>query len=721
MPIALGLGLGLTAWRGVGGPGAVALSAPAGFGYTPPFTVSKSGSTYTTSFSMDAVKPTATHTIYVGPGGDNANTGQGSYANRVRSLKQALVRAAALGGAATPRILALPGQYLFSNADGGGIQDSFAGQYYDGHFIIEPCDTSGNEVATSAATRIVSVQNQVMPAFSLVSGSVYVSTYTTERPSPVAWDLSLLNAKGNPQALHNAPPATSYANEAAIVVGVAAMASLYGHGAVWIDTTNKKFYIQTRNGRAPDADIMIGRGNANSNQATERNLYLGGRYGGVQNAWLRNVHTWGGCGLYAAINQAGGENRGIGLYWADGATLYSCINGVNGDGAYTLTFLRHAADDNYKDGFNYDQASGFDPLGTAIGRFNEIDCSADWNGHDSQGETSCNASSAHVRVQGVSVNFSSNRTLNRAINDISAAQRWVLNPTITNIRVGGRSGGAIAAGFASAGASTETAKVWVEGGTLTGNIDDFQGQNGGALRYANFSRTPVTYTVGGGTVSAYNSPPAVPGATGTLSAAALTSSTVQLTFTNATGAASHEYRVNGGAATALAGDKIVNGLTQLTAYTFEVRGVNSDGNGAWSNVANATTPASATPTNILLNGNFAGGTTSWSGFGFNGKSVTSGKGQFVATTAFDGINQASTPFIAGKYYDVQYTLVVTSGKAYAYFSGGTGRNGTNRSASGTYTERLLANTGNNNFGFQGSTTITMTIDDITVTGPYDTP
>lgn len=79
------------------------------------------------------------------------------------------------------------------------------------------------------------------------------------------------------------------------------------------------------------------------------------------------------------------------------------------------------------------------------------------------------------------------------------------------------------------------------------------------------------------------------GATGALSAVALSDTTVQLAFTEANGATSHEYRVSGGAPVALAGDKVVTGLTTATAYDFEVRGVNAVGPGPWSNVASATT------------------------------------------------------------------------------------------------------------------------------------
>ncbi len=76
-----------------------------------------------------------------------------------------------------------------------------------------------------------------------------------------------------------------------------------------------------------------------------------------------------------------------------------------------------------------------------------------------------------------------------------------------------------------------------------------------------------------------------------LSATALSDTEVELSFTPAPGAKSHEYRVDGGTATALPEDRIVDGLDPATEYDFEVRGVNGVRLGEWSNVATETTEA----------------------------------------------------------------------------------------------------------------------------------
>lgn len=98
-----------------------------------------------------------------------------------------------------------------------------------------------------------------------------------------------------------------------------------------------------------------------------------------------------------------------------------------------------------------------------------------------------------------------------------------------------------------------------------------------------------------------------PGAISDLTATALGSDSIQLAYTDATGATSHEYRVNGGMAFAMPGDKIVIELQSDTPYLFEVRGVNDEGPGSWSNaVEEATDPAAtmslATPISVTALG-----------------------------------------------------------------------------------------------------------------------
>lgn len=86
--------------------------------------------------------------------------------------------------------------------------------------------------------------------------------------------------------------------------------------------------------------------------------------------------------------------------------------------------------------------------------------------------------------------------------------------------------------------------------------------------------------------------PVLPGSIEDLTATAQSDSEVLLGWTPATGATSHEYRVDGGAWIACddnSGSQLVAGLTAETEYAFEVRGVNADGAGPASNTDTAKT------------------------------------------------------------------------------------------------------------------------------------
>jgi hypothetical protein len=126
-------------------------------------------------------------------------------------------------------------------------------------------------------------------------------------------------------------------------------------------------------------------------------------------------------------------------------------------------------------------------------------------------------------------------------------------------------------------------------------------------------------------------------------------------------------------------------------------------------------------TNKITNGDFTGGTTGWTGFGYSGKSVAAGKGVFAATPTYDPISQSVT-YEVGKYYEATFTIsAYVSGSPGPALLGGTNRDGTTRTADGTYTERLLANTGNNVFAIRGyAGTGTFQVDDVSLIGPYDT-
>lgn len=97
--------------------------------------------------------------------------------------------------------------------------------------------------------------------------------------------------------------------------------------------------------------------------------------------------------------------------------------------------------------------------------------------------------------------------------------------------------------------------------------------------------------------------PVLPGAIDDLTATAQSDTEVLLEWTPAEAATSHQYRIDGGEPVACddnSGVQLVDGLDPETEYAFEVRGVNAEGAGEWSNTALAETEAAEPPGPVPL-------------------------------------------------------------------------------------------------------------------------
>lgn len=129
--------------------------------------------------------------------------------------------------------------------------------------------------------------------------------------------------------------------------------------------------------------------------------------------------------------------------------------------------------------------------------------------------------------------------------------------------------------------------------------------------------------------------------------------------------------------------------------------------------------AAVTPANVIANGTFADA-TGWSNIGFSGKSVTGGKLVFASTPAYDPALYNCT-LVVGKYYELTYTISGYSSGQPAPILYPQPPYGTVRTANGTYTERLLVDSGTAALGFLTiDVTGTFSIDDVTLVGPYNT-
>lgn len=112
----------------------------------------------------------------------------------------------------------------------------------------------------------------------------------------------------------------------------------------------------------------------------------------------------------------------------------------------------------------------------------------------------------------------------------------------------------------------------------------------------------------------------------------------------------------------------------------------------------------------IANGDFADA-SHWSltGAGF---SIGSGKATHAAGST-GAITQACT-LSAGATYRVSYSLTLTAGSLRARFTGGTDRDGTLRSASGTWSDRISAVAGNNTLVLSANAAFAGSVDDVSV-------
>lgn len=114
---------------------------------------------------------------------------------------------------------------------------------------------------------------------------------------------------------------------------------------------------------------------------------------------------------------------------------------------------------------------------------------------------------------------------------------------------------------------------------------------------------------------------------------------------------------------------------------------------------------------MVLNGDFATDTIWTKGVGFV---IAGGRASRIPDASSSGLSQPLS-FIAGRSYRVTFTVLnFVSGQFLPRFTGGTMRSGTLRTANGTFTETLVANTGNTTLQFFASGVTQADIDDVSV-------
>ncbi|XAI96363.1 hypothetical protein [Microcystis phage Mae-JY30] len=151
-------------------------------------------------------------------------------------------------------------------------------------------------------------------------------------------------------------------------------------------------------------------------------------------------------------------------------------------------------------------------------------------------------------------------------------------------------------------------------------------------------------------------------------------------------------------------------VTADTARDLNCRVTATNAGGATAQLAAA---VSIPAPELVGNGTFASDTVWTKNAGWT---ISGGVAVATAAGAFSNITQVEDQFEAGVTYTVSFDIVsLTSGSFRISFAGGTQRNGTTRSAVGTYTEDMVANTGNNLITvFNVAAGTTGTIDNVSV-------
>lgn len=442
----------------------------------PVITRAAGGWATTHDFDPASVKQAITHTLYVGAGGDDTKDGT-TWANRVRSVQRALdLRASTTYPLASTVVQIRIQTGIYRNTDiVNTIPASANGRTTQRDTIIEPCDSSGNVIATSLLSIVIagiaysyaSVGSQVVLTHeetltgwtaSGVTG-VYYAPYTTEDPTLGAWDEGNLNLFGRPKSLRplHASMATDstspYFNDPA--GAVRAIAQETGSGALYKDTAAKRYYVHLPDGRAPDANLHISKGSSNGGGA--RNFYFSPNNAArTTKLWMRNVDFWGG---NSSIITLGTPSTGA---LAD-VTLVDCISVSTSQRINHCGIMRNVRCGSLcssGDSFTYFQAAFTEGVYLDV---LELDCFSREAGSFATFDLSSNGSSIHRLCRIVRVNCVYDDVQNRAVHDIQDASAWNLGLNIGRIRSAGAAGGAVASGYLVTAGSPQTTKMWLDG------------------------------------------------------------------------------------------------------------------------------------------------------------------------------------------------------------------------------------------------------------------
>ena len=450
-------------------PPQVALSVPSGFGWTPPFAITTNGSTYNTDFDIDAAKPAYTRTIYIGSGGSNLNDGL-LHDNRVRSISAGITKANAYTGE-TVRLLIDPGEYLLSE-----VHDA----YSDNWNGVTP--TVNTVFEMNGAGRAISIHNQLPATVASTSDpNIYVVTFSTS-VTRAAIDRTFTE-DGQPQLLYTVFTVATSSNP---VAELNAAWTTYGRGVIFKESATKA-WVRLRDNRQPDGDVLyFKQGNNGAFSSALANLTL----------WMDGLTFWG-AQTFVVTGGTGSNNPK--LYAKDITYSFSQQGGTNGfswaTGEGESYHVNSRATFNVGDGFNYRGAV----------KALEVNTVGSWNGWVGSITGTNNGSTAHNDAKVIRLNAVYEHNENRNVHDIQNVKSWNLGVTATDSRTASGEAGANFV-IGSAGVTTTTATMWLDGVTSSGSLYDLEAYDNTFMYVANTASSSFNNIVSGtpaGTITPY--------------------------------------------------------------------------------------------------------------------------------------------------------------------------------------------------------------------------
>ncbi len=410
MTVGTGLGSGS---RGPIGPSL--FSIPAGFRWSPSFSILKSGNSYSTNFDISGYKPSGTIKYVTKSGNDT--TGDGSSGNPYRTLTKADTAGANV---------VYVGQGVWDRSDG------FAANFNPTrNMSIISLDGAGKAILTRHATGLswtqqsspndnvyLATRSSVRTVIDLNAprrSGEYLKDGVTKAPIPLSVQTSISNCQANP-------------------------------GSWYI--TGSNLYVRTFDGRAPDSNILVLLIENIMAPTNSVNLYLEGLEG------------WGDC---LARHQPAANNTNT-FAWKDCAARFggSAANGLhinNIDYCYSLnceiTDLSSSVD-----AFNYhsDQAGL-----TTRTKFLEVGCRSRRIGLS--GATNNNGSTSHDNCAGIRIGCDHQQSYGPTVGDVLGAHTLNFNVTGGNsLAVNGLSKCAFQIGTVST-IDGGNSKMWLYGST----------------------------------------------------------------------------------------------------------------------------------------------------------------------------------------------------------------------------------------------------------------